>query len=328
MERKLYSKQDVEKFISAGNKMVLTADENILKQLPKGNWVGGTTPYFMDKKAGIITKELIFVDDFTEIAVDFKIEQFSKENIQNIALNAYENGFSVLILPLDAPVYYEFALNSLTYQQIFQNPVVGYVAGFDFADFGNATAKVINGQTLQMSENEAIALHIQLPENKIARAEILNLDTIAPNSDTIVFEKTSFVQSDCFINGKKRNLAEYLFETKYKETAPRPLIANTNGALINRDIKNIDLEKKEVSFFSPVYAQDKYYLTNIIVDYQTLFNFELTKIELKPLYTAICVSYYLLGNFENKKINIEGVFAFGEIAYQLLNKTLVMLIID
>jgi hypothetical protein len=328
MNRKLYTVNEVKDFISKGYKMVLTADEQILKQLPKGNWIGGTTPYFMDMDKGVFTKEQVFVDDFTSIAKDFKIEEFSAHNIKNIALNSFENGFSVLVLPSENDVFYEFANNSLSYENIFQNPIVGFVAGADFDDLDNVTTKAINGQTGEMADDKAFVIHISLPKNKIARTEILNLDTIQPDSDKIEFPKTSFVQSDCLINGKKRNIAEYLTDIKYKEKAPRPLIANINGALINRDIKEINTETKEVTFFSTVFEGDSYYLTTIIDDYQSLFNERLKEFKNNPIYTSICVSYYLLGGLENKKINVKGAFAFGEIAFQLLNKTLVLLEID
>ncbi len=328
MERKLYTKDEVARFIKEGRTMVLSGDESILEQLPAGNWIGGTTPYFMDKSKGMCTRNLIFVDDFTDIAEEFKIEQFSADTIADVAQSSFTNGFTVLILPFEAPVYYEFAMNSLTYDNIFDNPVVGFVTGFDFNDMGKVSAKVFNGETGEISHDKAVALHIELPENKVARAEILNLDSIQPDSVKIVFPKTSFVQSDCTIDGKPANIAEYLTEIKYKENAPRPLIADTNGALINRDIKDIDIANKQVTFFSPAYEGDTYRLTSIIDNYQKLFNKRLEDLECEAAYTSICVSYYLLGEFENKKINIEGAFAFGEIAYQLLNKTLVLLEID
>jgi len=328
MERKLYTKNEVIKFILSGNRMVLTADESVLNQLPEGNWIGGTTPYFMDTNKGTFTKELIFVDDFTEITTNFKIETLTKENIKTISKNSFRNGFTVVILPFETEVYYEFSLNSLTYDNIFQNPLVGFVAGFDFNDLGKVKAKVFDGITKKQYEDMAVVMHIELPDNKIARTEILNLDTIKANSEQIIFPKTSFSQSQCTINGKAANIAEFLTSIQYKEKAPRPLIANTNGALINRDIKEINNDKKEVTFFSPVYAGDHYYLTEIIDNYKELFNERLLEIKKNPVYTSICVSYYLLGNLEDKKINIEGAFAFGEIAFQLLNKTLVFLEID
>lgn len=325
MKRKLYTKQEVIKFISEGKKMVLSADETILDQLPEGNWIGGTSPYFMDEKAGIFTKEKIFVDDFTNICTNFKIEKYDKENIKNIAVNSFNNGFVILIIPGDSDVHFEFGINSLAYENIFNNPIVGYIAGFDLKDLGNANPKVYNGLENEKLENSGIALHIELPENKIARAEILNLDTIQKTS-IIKFPKTSFIQSECTINGKKSNIADFLSDINYKEGLP--IIANYNGALINRDIKVIDKEKKEVAFFSPVFHDETYYLANIIDNYHELFKQKLKTDNLNIPYSCICVSYYNLGDLENKKINVEGVFAFGEIAFQLLNQTLVFLEID
>lgn len=326
MERKLYTKSEVIKFISEGRKMVLSADETILDQLPKGNWIGGTSPYFMDKTAGIFSKEKIFVDDLTNVGINFKIEKYDKNSIKNIATNSFINGFVVLIIPGDSDVHFEFGINSLTYDKIFDNPVVGYIAGFDLKDIGKVSPKVYNGLENEKLESHGIAIHIELPKNKIARAEILNLDTIDKKSPEIRFPQTSFTQSECTINGKKSNIADFLSEINYKEGLP--IIANYNGALINRDIKVIDKEKKEVAFFSPVFHDETYYLANVIDNYYDLFHQKLKTENLDIPYSCVCVSYYLLGNLENKKINVEGVFAFGEIAFQLLNQTLVFLEID
>lgn len=326
MERKSYTKNEVIKFISEGKIMVLSGSEKMLEQLPKGNWIGGTTPYFMDKNGGVFTEDRIFVDDLTEIATDFKIVKCTKDTIKNIGINSFKNGFTILIIPADSDTHFEFGINALNYDKIFINPVVGYISGINLNNLGQETPKVFNGQLKEKISNDGIALHIKLPDNKVARAEILNLDTIDRNSPEIKFPKTSFVQSECTINGKKANIAEYLNEIKYKQGLP--IIANYNGALINRDIKIIDKDKKEVTFYSPVFEDETYYLANVIDDYYELFQKKLKTEELNIPYSIVCVSYYLLGNLENKKIQTEGVFTFGEIAYQLLNQTLVFLEID
>ena len=41
-----------------------------------------------------------------------------------------------------------------------------------------------------------------------------------------------------------------------------------------------------------------------------------------------CTSYFLQGDFEYRHIDFNGVYTFGEIAYQLLNKTIVTLEVD
>ncbi|MEA2042325.1 MAG: hypothetical protein U9N85_07210 [Bacteroidota bacterium] len=326
MKRKLYTKQEVIKFISEGKKMVLSASEKMLDVLPKGNWIGGTSPYFMDTDVGKFTEEKIFVDDLTHIATDFKIEKYDKDNIKNIAINSFKNGFTVLIIPGESDTHFEFGVNSMTYDKIFNNPVVGFIAGFDLDRIGELSPKVYNGQENEKILNDGVAIHIKLPDNKVARAEILNLDTINRNSPEIKFPTTSFTQSECTINGDKANITDYLSKIEYKEGLP--IIADYNGALINRDIKVIDKKKKEVTFFSPVFHDEIYYLANVIDNYHELFGKKLKTESLNIPYSVICVSYYLLGNLENKKIQAEGVFAFGEIAFQLLNQTLVFLEID
>jgi len=326
MERKLYSVNEVIHFISEGRKMVLSGDESVLDKLPAGNWIGGTSPYFMDKTKGVFSTENIFVDDFSELGLDFKIIEYNKNTMESIVKDSFRNGFTILILPGDSEAHFEFSIHSLDYDGIFDNPIVGFVAGFDLNKIGIAKPKVYLGTSTKKIEQNGVALHVQLPSNRVARAEILNLDTIDPQSPSIKFPSTSFTQSECLIDGKKSNIADYLTDINYK--AGLPIMANYNGAMINRDIKVIDKEKREVSFFSPVFSDETYFLAKVIDNYHDLFN---QKLDLKGMnipYSCICVSYYGLGNLENKKIGAEGVFAFGEIAFTLLNQTLVYLEID
>ena len=265
MERKLYTIDEVISFILEGKKLVLTADESSLDKLPKGNWIGGTSPYFMDETEGVFTKNKIFVDDFTDLAKNFKIEAYNKNTLKNIASNSYKNGFVLLIIPNDTEVHTEFAINSLSYKNIFNNPVVGYIAGYDLKNI--TKSKVYNGLDLQNNNDNAISIHIELPDNKIARAEIVNLDTIDKSSPEIKFPKNSFVQSACTIDGKEMNIAEFFIQNNYNGL---PIIANNNGAFINKDIRKIDSEKNKVLFYSPVFSDESYYLVNIIDNYKKI----------------------------------------------------------
>lgn len=326
MKRQLYTKTEVINFINEGRIMLLSACSAVLDCLPKGNWIGGSSPYFMDSSGGVHTEEKIFVDDFTDIAEQYKISIYNADNIKNIAINSFENGFTLLVIPLDSDTHREFGINSLAYDKIFNNPVVGYVAGPTVDDTQKSVSKVYNGSTNKSHNQEAVAIHIKLHRNQVARAEILNVETINPDSPSIEFPKTSFVQSDCTIDGEPANIADFILENKLKENYL--IIANYNGALINRDIKHIDTDKREVSFHSPIFDDETYYLANINDNYQKLFDTKLAERKSNIPYSCSCVSYYLVGNLINKKINMEGVFAFGEIAFQLLNRTLVFLEID
>lgn len=328
MESKLYTKQQVIEFINAGNVMLLSGSANALKDLPKGKWIAGTTPYCMDN-VGKCEEEMIFVDDFTQIAKQSKIEVYDKDTIKNIAINGYKNGVVFLVLPIETDVYYTFSDNSLSYEGIFDNPVVGYVACMKMEDYGKIKPETACGIDGKLTEDKAVALYIELPNDLAARAEIINLDTIDYDTSVIVFPKTGFIQSDCTIDGKPGNIAQYLENViKPKVGNYSQLITSQNGALINRDVKVVDVNKGEVSFFSSAYAGDEYRMVKNGADYFKMFNETLADKRSEVAACFSCVSYFFGGNFLGKHVSKNGIYAFGEIAYQLLNKTIVTLEID
>ncbi|MCR5453699.1 MAG: hypothetical protein K6F33_01770 [Bacteroidales bacterium] len=332
MSNKLYTKQEVVELIKADHVMLLSGSDKALTGLPKGKWIAGTTPYFMDE-VGKVDEENIFVDDFTDIAKDAKVEVFDTASIHEIATKGYNNGFIVMTMPIDTEIYFEFSNKSLEYEGIYNNPLVGFVACCNFNDYGNFGSLktfVGAGNYGQLFRNKAAALYVELPENMTARAEIINLDTIDHSTPKVVFPKTSFVQSDCTIDGKPGNIAEYMenyVKPRMGGKSYTQMITSQNGALINRDPKVVDVQKGTTSFFSPAYAGDEYYLVKPGNDYLTMFN---NALEAKSNVAACfsCISYFFGGNFEGKTITKNGCYAFGEIAYQLLNKTIVTLEID
>ncbi|MCR5455804.1 MAG: hypothetical protein K6F33_12525, partial [Bacteroidales bacterium] len=265
MSNKLYKKQEVVELIKAGHVMLLSGSDKALTGLPKGKWIAGTTPYFMDG-VGKIDEENIFVDDFTTIAKDAKVEVLDTASIHEIATKGYGNGFIVMTIPIDTEIYFEFSNKSLEYEGIYNNPLVGFVACCNFNDYGNFGSLktfVGAGNYGQLFRNKAAALYVELPDNMTARAEIINLDTIDESTPKVVFPKTSFVQSDCTIDGKPGNIAEYMenyVKPRMGGKGYTQMITSQNGALINRDPKVVDVQKGTTSFFSPAYAGDEYYL--------------------------------------------------------------------
>lgn len=328
MENKLYSKQEVIDFIEAGRVMMLSGSEQALAGLPKGKWIAGTSPYFMDG-VGKCNEEKIFVDDFTLIAKNSKVATYDKNTIQNIAKNGFKNGFVLVTMPIETDVYYTFSDNSLEYEGMFDNPVVGYVACMRMDQYGKVKSKTASGIDGQLSEELASVLYVELPDHLAARTEIMNFDTIDEETPTIVFPKTSFVQSDCLIDGKPGNISDYFEHTvKPKLGGYTQLITSQNGALINRDPKVVNCETGETSFYSSIYAGDEYHLVKNGADYFAMFN-DTLKAKKADIATCIsCVSYFFGGNFTDRSIVKNGVYAFGEIAYQILNKTIVTLEID
>lgn len=321
IERKTYTLQETIGFIEDGKILSIAADEQLLEQLPQGNWIAGTIPYFMDKDGGKLNKELLFVDDLTDFIDEYKIVKYTAETIKNVANDAYDNGFTILIIPAGSDTLAEYAINVPYFNKIYEKPIIGYIAGFDLNKMGIDTAKTVFGPDKSISD-KGVAIHIKLPAKKIANIEIINLNSIDQNSVVIEVPNNSFTQGDCLIDGKPANLYDFVVQNNYT----RPFVADYDGAVINRDIMTKDEKTKTVTFFSPLFKGIKYRLSNPIEDYYLKFTQMLEKVETSNVaYSTICVSYYGLANLEGRKLKMTGPFTFGEIGYHLLNQTLVYL---
>ncbi|MDP3582457.1 MAG: hypothetical protein Q8S39_11020, partial [Ignavibacteria bacterium] len=228
-------------------------------------------------------------------------------------------------IPAFSDLHSSFAKNSIQYPNILHRPLIGWISGIDLADLGKVTPKVFNGVSGEVSDSKAIAMHVELDENKSAVLDIINLFSQG-NGDTIKFEATGFKVDECFINGVKRNFTEYLVENKIDTKLP--LVADYSGAMFNVSFQNVDVERKEVSFYAPVFNDIEYKLAEPISNYVDEFRKKTASLDLTPIYSCNCILNYLFSELEGKTTGkFTGPFTFGEIAYQLLNQTLVYLTI-
>ena len=54
--------------IAAGQVLCIAGDEAVLRQLPRGQWIGGTIPYFMTGDGGQVSRDQVFVTPVTGFA--------------------------------------------------------------------------------------------------------------------------------------------------------------------------------------------------------------------------------------------------------------------
>ena len=324
--KKLLLIEDVVSKINNGEFLILAADENLLNQLPKGNWIGGTIPYFMDEDGGIFTKNEIFVDDIPDFVKNVKIKFYDEKELPSITSDAYQNGYTVLIIPGFSELHISFAEKSNQYRDIFLNPLVGWVAGIDLADLGRVKPKVYNGILGESSTTKSTVMHVELPDNKIPTLDIVNLFEQG-DGDTITFGESGFKVKDCFINGEKKNFAEYLHDSKIDSRLP--LVADYYGVMINTSFSKIDIHSKHVNFYAPVFKDVEYKIAKPIKNYVSTFIQQVSRLNINPVFSCNCILNYLYSELEGKKTaNITGPMTFGEIAYQLLNQTMVYLNIE
>jgi hypothetical protein len=323
---KLVPVQEVVKMIEAGKVLVIAANEDILNQLPKGNWIGGTIPYFMDENGGCLNKKDVFVTDLSNEINQWKIASYEINNMPAFTKDRFSNGFSYILIPGFSEIHQKFSIDVYSYKGVYDVPLIGWVTGIDLNELGKNTPKVMNGQTGQILNNSAVVLHAQLPETKFARLEILNLFEQG-NGESISFNESGFSCSTCIINGKNANLAQYI-DAQNIDTR-LPLVANYSGASINISIQSLDKQKGLVRFYAPLQKNTEYKFAKPVADYISEFNTILPSDTSKIIASCNCILNYLYSELDGKKTGkITGPFTFGEIAYVLVNQTLVYMSIE
>lgn len=311
---------EAKKLIESGKLLHIAGDETLLSQLPKGNWLGGTTPYFIANSGGIMQKQTVFVNEL-EGAEEFRFAQYDAESLKSITDDAYDNGVTFLILPFASEVATVYAKSAPYMEDLLMKPVVGWISGFDL-DAGGC-AKAYDGTAAAGWSDKAVAVHIKLPADRLASVGIVNIFQADSASPVIEFPSDELEVTTCKVNGEEVNLAAYL--TKHNINTQLPLVADYNGVYINVSIKAVDSEKGVVSLYAPVLAGEEYRFAVDVGNYMDAFAPKLTGMEeKKPVFSCNCILNYLYGDLAGKATPpFEGPVTFGEIAYQLLNQTLV-----
>ena len=312
--------------IESNKVLVIAGNEDVLNKLPKGNWIGGTIPYFMNVNGGCFNKTDVFVTDFTDVIKDFSIKSYKEKELSNFIKDRYSNGFSYILIPAFSSIHQKYSIDVYSYPGLYDSPLFGWITGIDLNELGKKVPKVINGKTMEILDNEAVLIHAQIPVNKFARLEILNLFEQG-GGDILTFSKPGFESNECKVNNNNYNLAKYIVEKNIDTRLP--LVADYSGAYINISIQNVDKENNTVQFYAPVRENIEYKFAKPISNYVSEFNKIIPTNTNKIIASCNCILNYLYSELEGKKTgNMTGPITFGEIAYVLVNQTMVYLSIE
>lgn len=318
----LKSIQEVSEDLEAGKTLLLAGEETLLRQLPKGKWIGGTIPYFMDDTGGRVSRDQIFVNDITDSVQQVDIRAYTIDQLQHIPIDAADNGFSVLIIPAMSEAHLEYAKNAPNYKDLFMKPILGWIAGVHLDRLSHDTPKVFDGHTGLAFEQKAIVMHCTVENGKTPAIHIVNLFKQG-KGHAIHFPELGFQIKEVEINGKTWNFAHYLKEMKTDTRLP--LVADYCGAHVNISFQKVDFERGTVDLYAPVFPGVEYRIAEPVGDYVEGFLHALPH-NAHPILACNCILNFLYGELEGKKTEgMTGPFTFGEIAYQLVNQTLVYL---
>ena len=312
--------------IRGGGYFSIAGDELLLRELPRGHWIGGTIPYFMGQDGGVTTRDQLYVAQVPVSSGVPLMRFYDQISLERVCADAPENGFSIIVIPAFSAVHSLFARNAPGYEDMYLKPLIGWISGIHLSDLGRASPLVVNGETLEFDGERALVMHVPLPENKYAQIDIINLFTQG-EGDRIRFPAKGFSATDCLINGQPGNFAQYVssraIDTKL------PLVADYSGAMINVSIKSVDANKGTVDFYAPVFDDIEYRFAAPVPDYVSAFHTALPG-QTGPIgFSCNCVLNYLYSELEGKRVpSLLGPMTYGEVAYQLLNQTLVYLTIE
>ncbi len=327
MAQHLYEVEKVEALIRSGNGLLLAGDESLLRRLPAGNWIGGTIPYFMSEVGGLADRKRIFVNELPSGLKCAGIRRYGEADIDRIYADLPENAVGVVIAPATSKVHLSFALNAPTFESFASRPLIGWISGVHLSELGKATPKVFDGTSAQMLEDQAVVMHVALAPRKVAALGILNIFKGGVGS-TITFPASGFSAKEVQVDGRPRNLAQYIRETGIDTRLP--LVADYCGVSINVSFQEVDEGKGEVRFYAPVFANVAYRPAKPVGDYVKEFVSQLPSgLDGRVAFSCNCILNYLHSALEGKSTGeIVGPITFGEIAYQLLNQTMAYLTIE
>ncbi len=314
----LITYEETVKMINEGKVLHIAADDSLLSKLPRGKWIGGTTPYFISEEGGVQTGDRLFVTEI-DYASDVRIANYGKYNIFQIVEECYDNGLTLLIMPYGSDTAIRYSKEAPEVEELLMHPVAGWISGFDLEKGGEA--KVYDGTTGEAFTNRAVVMYIELPEGKNAAVNMINIFTDNKSDPVIKFHDKELEVRTCKVDGVEMNFQEYI--EKNGIDTRMPLVADYNGAYINTSIKGV--ENGVVSLYAPVFRNIEYRFAVYTDDYVGKFRESIAEAGTRyPVFSCNCILNYLYGELSGKDIlPYTGPVTFGEVAYQLLNQTLV-----
>jgi hypothetical protein len=321
MQNLFLSTADAAARIASGQTMLLAGAAENLAALPRGAWVGGTTAYFMTADGGRIVSDKIFctiLDDATAC----RISVLRPGALDVLTRNRYAQGFAVVLIPAFTAIHEDYALHAPGLHGLYDQPVMGWVTGVHLDELATRKPCVFDGATGTSYTDAGVVMHVAVPPDCAADIDIVNLFSQG-DGPTFRFSDDGFTVGACTVDGEPANFAEYCrgnaIDTKL------PLVADYAGAMVNASIREV--QRGKVSFYAPIVSGQAYRFARPVADYAAMYG----KIGLDEKAAARsmscnCVLNFVYAGLEGKPTaGFIGPVTFGEIAFIVLNQTLVRL---
>ena len=173
--QRLISVSEANNLIQDGKVLHIAGHERALSQLSCGAWVGGTTPYFLTDRGGMVERNKVYVNEIPTSQAMVKTLWVGVDELEDCLGFRPVNGFSVVIIPAQSPFHFAYALAANTASHLFDSAIVGWVSGAHLDDLGHQSPKVFDGFTGKSSDQDMIVMQVELPDNLSAKVGMINL---------------------------------------------------------------------------------------------------------------------------------------------------------
>ena len=319
----LHTVDAANRLIAQGRRLHVAGEASALARLAPGDWVGGTIPYFLTADGGRVERERVFITELPPEVTEIDIGFVAPDRLSDIPDAAPPHGFSLIALPAGSDAHARYAIGAHDLPGLFDTPVIGWVTGVHLDALGQEKPLVFNGRTGEAASDRIVVLRAGVATRVMPRIGIINLFSQGAG-DRIVFPETGFAAQGCRINGEAASFYDY---AKACALDPRrPLVADLSGEMINVSFQAIDDAARAVRFYAPVLAGVEYRQAAPLDDYRDALLARVAAHPVTPAFSCNCILNYLYADLAgDKALSITGPATFGEIAYVLLNQTLVYL---
>jgi hypothetical protein len=313
--------------IERGEVLIVAGDAHLLRQLPAGNWIGGSIPYLPgegDPESGL---GLVHVTTLGAGITEVAMRVYDATSVREVYSDLADKGFGVVIIPASSPTHLEFALHAPEYAGFAVRPLVGWISGVRLDGPEDERPSAHCGTTGEVVEDGAVVLQVTLPPGLVAEVGVVNMFEQG-DGEAITFPENGFDVATAFVDGVGTNFADFVHD-KGLDTR-LPLVADYYGLMVNVSFQAVDRVGHLVRFYSPVFAGLTYRHARPIGDYARDFVAHLPgSWPQQVVFSCNCILNYFYSELAGKQGQaVSGPLTFGEVAYQLLNQTMVYLTVS
>jgi len=139
--------------IDRGCVLHIAGEEHALRQLHRGNWIGGTTPYILTRDGGVVERDKVFVSELPVNPRAITTHFIDIGRLPAISVEAPRNGFTIVIAPGMSEIHSIYSLTAASIPGIRDIPIMGWISGVHADDRMKVTAKVVNSMTAEVADD-------------------------------------------------------------------------------------------------------------------------------------------------------------------------------